>query len=192
MNEVLYKQFLFVGNVPLRVIYKLLNETPPDSVSLFDNISTSKIETKNEIIRNTLAETIKQLENSFGNDFFKWQWGEIHKVKFHHLFSGQSKFLDNFLDVGPFPIGGDQTTLLNTSFKYYEPFENYLGPSMRQIVDLSKIDSSWIIITSGQSEHIGHKNYKDQALMWLNGEYIELITIPYRYRTYKMLRLIPE
>lgn len=192
LGDELYKQFLLVGNVPLRVIQKLLNDSPPDTISVFDDISTSKIETKNEIIRESLAKTILELEEKFGNDFLNWQWGEIHKVKFHHLFSGQSKILDNFINVGPYPIGGDQTTLLNTSFKYYEPFENYLGPSMRQIVDLSKIDSSLIIITSGQSEHIGHKNYKDQALMWLNGEYIEFVTDPQKFRNYKLLKLIPE
>lgn len=192
LGEDLYNQFLLVGNVPLRVIQKLLNEAPPDSIALFDNITTEKIETKNEIIRNSLAETIKELENKFGDNFLKWQWGEIHKVKFHHLFSGQNKILDHLIDVGPYPIGGDQTTLLNTSFRYYEPFENYLGPSMRQIVDISRIDSSLIIITSGQSEHIGHKNYKDQALMWLNGEYIKFITTTEKYQNYKLLKLIPE
>jgi len=188
----LYKQFLFVGNVPLRVIHKILNEPYPDSISLFDDVSTTKIETRNEIIRKSLVETIKELETSLGNDLKKWHWGEIHKVKFHHLFSGKSKLIDEFINIGPFPIGGDQTTLLNTSFKYYEPFENYLGPSMRQIVDLSNIDSSLIIITSGQSGHIGHQNYKDQSLMWLNGEYIDFITTPEKYRNYPNLRLLPE
>lgn len=192
LDRELYNEFLFVGNIPLRVIYRLLNEPYPDSISFFDDITTPQIETKIQIIRKSLAETIKELETSYGKDLNKWQWGNLHKVKFHHLFSGKSKLIDSFIDVGPFPIGGDQTTLLNTSFKYYDPFENYLGPSMRQIVDLSNIDSSMIIITSGQSGHIGHKNYKDQSLMWLNGEYIDFITTPEKYRNYPNLRLLPE
>jgi penicillin amidase len=99
--------------------------------------------------------------------------------------------IDKMIDVGPYPIGGDQTTLMNTSFKYYEPFENYLGPSMRQIVDLANIDNSLIIITSGQSEHIGHPNYNDQALMWLNGEYINFKTSRENYSSNKVLILKP-
>ncbi len=192
LGEDLYKQFLFVGNVPLRVIYKLVHENISDSISLFDNIHTSQIETKHEIVRESLAETIKELEKLFGTDLQEWQWGKIHSVKFHHLFSGRNTIIDHLINIGPYPIGGDQTTLLNTSFKYYEPFENYLGPSMRQIVDLSRIDSSLIIIPTGQSEHIGHENYKDQTLKWLNGEYIDFITIRDNYKKNKLLRLVPE
>ncbi|MCX8056389.1 MAG: penicillin acylase family protein [Ignavibacteria bacterium] len=192
LGDTLYKQFLFVGNVPLRIIQKLLNNTPPDSISLFDDINTKEIETKTDIIRKSMVETIDELEKNFGEDINSWQWGEIHQVKFKHYFSGQSFIVDNLIDIGPYPIGGDQTTLLNTSFKYYEPYENYLGPSMRQIVDLSSIDSSLIIITSGQSGHISHKNYKDQSLMWLNGEYIKFITHPEKFKKYNYLKLIAK
>jgi len=191
MGEELYKQFLFVGNVPLRIMYQLLNTNYPDSISVFDNSETEKIETRDEVIRLSLAQTITQLEKDYGNNFNDWSWGNVHQVKFRHIFSGQNKIIDNLIDIGPYPIGGDQTTLLNTSFKYYEPYENYLGPSMRQIVDLSSIDSSLIIITSGQSEHIGHKNYKDQSLMWLSGEYLNFITNKEKFSDYKVLVLKP-
>lgn len=191
MGDELYKQFLFVGNVPLRVIYQLINNNYPDSISVFDDLSTSKLETKNEIIRNSLAQTIEELEKSLGQNFNDWSWGNIHQVRFKHLFSGQNKIIDKLIDIGPYPIGGDQTTLLNTSFKYYEPYENYLGPSMRQIVDLSRIDSSLIIITSGQSGHIGHRNYKDQSLMWLSGDYINFVTDKNVFSKFEKLILKP-
>lgn len=192
MGDELYKQFLFVGNVPLRVIYQLLNNNYPDSISVFDNLETDKIETKDEIIRVSLAQSISQLEKDFGENFSDWSWGNVHQVRFKHLFSGQNKIIDKLIDIGPYPIGGDQTTLLNTSFKYYEPFENYLGPSMRQIVDLSNINNSLIIITSGQSEHIGNKNYKDQSLMWLSGDYINLNTNKEKYHQHRVLILKPS
>lgn len=192
MGDDLYKQFLFVGNVPLRTIHQLLNKIYPDSISIFDNVQTEKIETRDEIIRKSLAQTISELEKNYGKYFNEWSWGKIHNVKFRHLFSGQSRILDKVIDIGPYPVGGDQTTLLNTSFRYYDPYENFLGPSMRQIVDLSKIDSSWIIITTGQSEHIGHKNYKDQSLMWLSGEYINFNTNKSTYSEYEFLILKPE
>ena len=192
MGDELYKQFLFVGNVPLRVIYQLLNNNYAYSVSVFDNINTENIEYKDEIIRNSLAQTILELEKNFGKNFNDWNWSDVHQVRFKHLFSGQNKILDKLIDIGPYPVGGDQTTLLNTSFRFYEPYENYLGPSMRQIVDLFTIDSSFVIITSGQSEHIGHKNYKDQSLMWLSGDYINFVTSKERYRNYLVLILKPK
>lgn len=192
MGENLYEQFLFVGNVPLRVIQQLLKSETSDTISVFDNINTEVLETKNEIIRISFAQTIEGLETKLGKDINNWNWGIIHQVKFKHLLSGQSKFIDRIIDVGPFPIGGDQTTLLNTSFSFHKPYENNLGPSMRQIVDLSRIDSSLIIITGGQSAHIGHDNYKDQSIMWLYGEYVPLNTDVKYYSKYKSLILKPE
>lgn len=191
MGEKLYKNFLGVENVPLRIIHRLLNKDYPDSISVFDDVTTAKLETKNQIIRRSLNESLTFLRKTFGDDMNEWQWGELHKVKFHHLFSGKNSLIDKVFDTESYPIGGDQTTLLNSSFKYYNPYENYLGPSMRQIVDLSKIDSSLIIITSGQSEHISSKNYKDQFLMWLNGEYISFITDKNYYSRFKLLSLKP-
>lgn len=191
MGEKLYEQFLLVGNVPLRVIHKLLTQNFSDSISIFDDVQTKKLETKDEVIRKSLVEAIKYMKDNYGDDYNSWQWGELHKVKFHHLFSGKNSLIDRVFDTESYPIGGDQTTLLNSSYRYYKPFENYLGPSMRQIVDLSKIDSSLIIITSGQSEHIASDNYKDQFLMWLNGEYILFITDRNYYSRFKLITLKP-
>jgi len=207
MGEELFKQFIFIGNVPHRVILQLLSKQyneqsrtadstiihqNPVSISWFDNINTDQTETKEEIIRKSLVEAITKLENEFGDDPRSWQWGKIHKVKFKHPFSGQSSIIDYLVDIGPFEIGGDQTTLNNTSFKFSEPYDNYLGPSMRQIVDLSKIDSSLIILTSGQSGHITHDNYSDQSRMWLKGKYIQFNTSAKVYQKYKLLTLSPE
>ncbi len=193
MGDDLYKEFLIVGNVPLRVIYNLIiKEIPNDTLSIFDNIKTERIETKNDIIRISLIEAIENLQEKYGNDIYQWQWGKHHQVIFRHLFSGKSSIVDKVINSSSYRIGGDQTTLLNTSFRFQSPFENYLGPSMRQIVDLSRIDSSLIIITSGQSGHVAHKNYKDQILKWLNGEYILLQTKKEKYSEFKLLRLQPQ
>ncbi|MBU2446464.1 MAG: penicillin acylase family protein, partial [Bacteroidetes bacterium] len=214
MGEELFKQFVFVGNVPHRVILQLLSDESGEkstasphimdwndstatiqeyvSTSWFDNINTKQIETKEEIIRKSLVDAITKLENEFGKEPKYWQWGKIHKVKFKHPFSGQSSIIDYLVDIGPFEIGGDQTTLLNTSYKFSESYDNYLGPSMRQIVDLSNIDSSLIIITSGQSGHLTHENYSDQSRMWLKGKYIQFNTSSEIYQKYKLLTLAPE
>jgi penicillin amidase len=207
MGEELFKQFVFIGNIPHRVILQLLSKEYNEQIkaadstgngqkhipiSWFDNINTEKTETKEEIIRKSLVDAISKLEKEFGNDPKYWQWGKIHQVKFKHPFSGQSPIIDYLVDIGSFEIGGDQTTLLNTSYKLSDPYDNYLGPSMRQIVDLKNIDSSFIIVTSGQSGHITHENYSDQSRMWLKGNYIQFNTSSGAYQKYKLLTLIPE
>lgn len=188
----LFKEFLIVGNVPLRVLYNVVISETVASISIFDDVRTDKIETKKDIIIKSLIEAIEILKKKYGNNIFEWQWGKHHQVRFYHLFSGQSSIIDHVINSDSYRIGGDQTTLLNTSFRFESPFENYLGPSMRQIVDLSRIDSSLIIITTGQSGHIAHKNYKDQVIKWLNGEYIALETNKEKYTKFKLLKLQPN
>lgn len=192
MGEDLFKQFVFVGNVPLRVIEQLLEDTTSNATSWFDDIITPEIESKEQIIIKSFIEAVNYLTEKFGDDITKWKWGDIHKVTFKHLFAGKSKILDKLINIGPFSIGGDQTTLFNTSFKYEGNFENFLGPSMRQIVNMANLENSKIVIPGGQSGNIGHKNYKDQALLWLFGEYVDFNTDPDSYRNYQLLRLIPS
>lgn len=71
-----------------------------------------------------------------------WQWGELHQIEFKHFFDGVNPVIDNFVNIGPFPIGGDGTTVFNTEYSFTEPYLNKLGPSMRYIYDFSeKINS---------------------------------------------------
>ena len=42
---------------------------------------------------------------------------------------------------------------------------------MRMIVDLSNLDNSLTVHTTGQSGHAGHEHYTDMVDMWRNIEY---------------------
>ncbi len=47
---------------------------------------------------------------------------------------------------------------------------------MRMIVDLSDFDASRWIIPTGQSGHPYHPNYDDQIELWLNGDYLPMLS----------------
>ena len=47
---------------------------------------------------------------------------------------------------------------------------------MRQVVDLAAPQTSYLIITSGESGQAFNKHYDDQTSLWLNGGYIQLNT----------------
>ncbi len=186
MDVELLKEFLFVANVPYRKIEEILN----DSNSLFwDNKNTPEIETMNSIIRKSLVEALSELENSFGKDAVLWQWGMVHKVTFKHMFNGNSSLIDKIVNIGPFDIGGDGTTLFNTEYSFTElfeekeltnqmhrskKFENKLGPSMRYIFDFANPDYLEFIMPTGQAGHIFSNHYSDMSKMWLKGKYIKL------------------
>ncbi len=184
MGHDLYNEFLFTTNVPYRSIMQLMER--PDSW-WFDDQTTSAIEDRDEVIRKSLSEALTDLEQRFGKDLKEWQWGKLHHAIFKHAFSGFSSIIDDIIDIGPFEIGGDGTTIFNTEYPFYESierfprfshseFENDLGPSMRYIYDFSKPDEFYMILTTGESGNIMSDHYSDMSEMWLHGKYLKIKT----------------
>ncbi len=184
MGEDLLDEYVFVANVPYRVTLKMLADY---TNSWFDDISTPKIEDKNDIIRKSLADALSELENDFGKDMKNWQWGLLHKTTFKHSFSGASPLLDKFINIGPFSVGGDGTTIFNTEYPFnkgiksfplfdHEQFDNVLGPTMRYIFDFAKPNEFQMILTTGQSGNFMSNHYKDMSEMWLRGKYVTVRT----------------
>jgi penicillin G amidase len=201
MGEDLYNQFVFVSNVPYRSIEKMLKDK---SHPWFDNINTPQIEDRDFIIRKSLVDALSELEKTFGKDITEWQWGKLHTVTHKHPFSGQFPLIDKYIDIGPFPIGGDGTTIFNTEYPFYDavknypefnhtPFEDVLGPSMRYIFDFSKPDEFYLILTTGESGNVMSKHYRDMTKMWLRGNYMKIRTDEKSIRRNKIsLEIIPK
>lgn len=200
LGEGLFNQFCFVANVPYRVMQDQLRQTDE---TLFDNINTPKIESRNDIIRKSLVDAITVLEKMLGKDTKQWQWGKLHTVEFKHFFSGESDVLDKVINIGPRPVDGDGTTIFNTEYpfdagnnvlrpKQKSIFPNVLGPSMRYVFDFSEPDVFYITLTTGQSGNVFSPHYSDWTNKWLNGAYVKVKT---DVKTAKMnsqvLRFIP-
>lgn len=186
MGDDLYNQYVMLANLPYRNIPELLEKS---NSSWWDDVNTHERETRDDIIRKSMVDALTELENSYGKDLRDWQWGTIHQVTFKHAFSGVSGLLDGIIDIGPFPIGGDGTTIFNTEYDFnasiekysrfkHEPFENNLGPSMRFIYDFSQPDYFYLVLTTGQSGNIFSDHYKDQTPLWLTGKYMKICTNP--------------
>jgi penicillin amidase len=184
MGDDLYNRFVFIANVPYRSLLQILDK--PGS-SWFDDITTTKRETRDEIIRKSLANALTYLEEKLGQDITNWQWGNLHKVAFKHSFSGNFSLLDNYINIGPFEIGGDGTTINNTEYSFaksveeysmfrHNEFDNILGPSMRYIYDFKNPDEFYLILTTGQSGSVMSDHYRDQNPLWLNGKYMKIRT----------------
>lgn len=184
LGDDLFNRFVFLANVPFRSLLQVLDK--PESL-IFDDISTAKTESKNEIIRKSLADALTFLEENLGKDLTNWQWGRLHTVTFKHAFSGNFSLLDKYINIGPYEIGGDGTTINNTEYPFSESidkypmfshneFENILGPSMRYIYDFAKPDQYYLILTTGQSGNVMSDNYRDQTPYWLQGKYMLIKT----------------
>jgi penicillin amidase len=164
----------------------------------FDNLKTPYVEKKNDVIRKSLMDALTFLRTKFSNpDINTWNWGDLHKVKFRHPL-GIVPALDKTFNIGPFDIGGDQTTPNNSEYSFNDvmktgEFNNILGPSMRLIVNMADPEHPLSVNTTGQSGQPLHPNYQDQARLWQFGEYkyntmseAEMIS-----KSYKLLTLNP-
>ncbi|MCF8261331.1 MAG: penicillin acylase family protein [Melioribacteraceae bacterium] len=171
MGEELLDQYRFVANVPYRIVLELLGK---GKSVWFDDINTPEYESMNTIIRKSLVDAISELEENFGDDVSRWQWGEIHSVTFKHLFGMESDLIGQFVNVGPFPLGGDGTTVFNTEYSFNDPFDNNLGPSMRYVYDFAEPDYINLILPTGQSGNFRSDYYSNMTEKWLNGELVKI------------------
>lgn len=126
---------------------------------------------KTVLLQHSLEQAVAWLKTKLGPDMSQWQWGKLHRTIFPHAL-GAKKPLDRIFSRGPYPIGGDTDTLCQTAMLPTTPYDNNAwGPSIRQIIDLSDLSRSVIIVPPGQSGHIASPHYDDQLQPWLKGEY---------------------
>jgi penicillin amidase len=184
MGRDLFNQYLFLSNISYRNILQLLDH--PGS-SWWDDVSTRKTEKRDEIIRKSVSDALTFLEYNVSADVKHWQWGTLHKVKFKHPFSGNFSLFDKYINIGPFEVGGDGTTIFNTEYSFSESieqypvfrhdlFENDLGPSMRYIYDFNNPEEFYLVLTTGQSGNAMSDHYSDTAILWLTGKYMKIST----------------
>ena len=191
MGDELFKEYVFIANVPYRKIQELMKK---GTSTWWDNVNTAELESKDDIIRKSLIDAVSELEEKFGANITNWQWRNLHTVTFQHAFGIASPFLGKLLNIGPFPISGDGTTIFNTEYSFAEPYNNKLGPAMRFLYDFSKPDELNFILPSGQSGYFLSDHYSDMTNMWLSGDYIKLNinTSNIDSRGYDLFRLLKE
>jgi penicillin G amidase len=90
-----------------------------------------------------------------------WQRGNTIPLTFHNRLTFAFPFLGKYLNVGPVPQAGTQTTVKQTTMT--------VGPSMRMVVDFSNLENSVQNITIGESGQVMSDYYKDQFDAWYHG-----------------------
>lgn len=128
-------------------------------------------ETRDEVMRLALRETVDFLKRELGPEMDGWTWGKLHTLTFAHTL-GEVKPLDKLFNRGPYPAGGDSTTLWATgSSRHNLNSDGIIGPPFRFIADLGDLRNSWGLLAPGQSGQPGSRHYDDQIEAWFKGEY---------------------
>ncbi len=110
----------------------------------------------------SLEEGVAQIPLLVGSsDRAAWKWGETIPLTFRNRLTLAFPFLERFLNVGPLPQAGTETTVKQTT--------PTVGPSMRMVVDFSNLEDSVQNITVGESGQVMSEYYKDQFDAWYHG-----------------------
>jgi acyl-homoserine-lactone acylase len=129
-----------------------------------------------------MADSIDLLQQRIGNDRGNWAWGKLHTYTWQTEGSKLSKHLgsaahtvlgwfDGYFNYGPYPAGGDHTTLNVSSYRIGENFDAWLVPAMRIIVDFSRDEPMQAVNSSGQSSNPSSPHYSDGNDWWYQHRY---------------------
>ncbi len=140
----------------------------------WDDVSTTSVkESRSDIVMKAFQLTMSQLENQLGASMSEWKWGSVHTLEHAHAF-GTNETLKPYFNVGPFELSGATDVINNQQYTLSDDgtYETKAGPSSRRAINMADLESdSWSILPTGQSGNVMSPHYKDQAEMFINGEF---------------------
>ncbi|MDW8146545.1 MAG: penicillin acylase family protein [Roseiflexaceae bacterium] len=107
------------------------------------------------------------------SDPARWRWDRVHQAVFPHEPFSQVGALRSIFERR-IPNGGDNFTVNVAPVRLTEPYLQYNAPSYRQIVDLSDLNASRFMHTTGQSGNVLSSRYSDYLERWQRVEDIPM------------------
>ncbi len=170
LGEDLMQEYLGYSSVHMPMLIDLMAR--PDS-NWSDDVTTSQVEKRDDMVRRSLAHALAWLSERYGNNPEDWGWGKLHTMTFTHQPLGQSGIglLEELFNSRPIPARGDSFTVNAASFDFDSPFAMTHGVSQRYIADLGDLDESETIHTTGQNGQLFHPHRADFIASWQDVEY---------------------
>ncbi|MEX2639153.1 MAG: penicillin acylase family protein [Balneolales bacterium] len=171
MGSQAYESFVHLEYLPVNTLLQLLEES----------VASTKPAITNDEVLNSMKEAMTFLEDSLGTQSYEWRWENLHTLTFKPPFFNQASdagagktsrlIMKNILSRGPYPVSGHGMSINTGQYSWGEPFTMTLGPSIRRVVDLSDLQKSYSVLSTGQSGNPISRHYDDQIPLWLEGRY---------------------
>jgi penicillin amidase len=149
----------------------------PNSPWWDDKTTPEAVEARDDVMRLAFSDAVSELEDRFGRDTSKWSWGDMHTLTLTNSTLGSSGVppIEALFNRGPFRASGGSimvnATGWDASRERPETYSVTSYPSERAIYDLSDLNDSIAIHTSGQSGHAYHPHYVDMTPLWASIQY---------------------
>jgi penicillin amidase len=164
-------------NRALKVLGLLLSDTGKADLlvkdDLFDDISTTPVETKDEILAKSVIDALALLltaDKGLGPDIALWRWGNLHKATPKFFAAGLG------LDLTPAPRhGGDGTVDIGSHGVEDDDYTYGAGPSIRfRAVLRPEGPQAWNVLPGGQVFRPASRHYEDLWQKWIKNESVAL------------------
>ncbi|MBP7777343.1 MAG: penicillin acylase family protein [Acidobacteria bacterium] len=125
---------------------------------------------RDQMVTTAFEQGVADVTARFGADMAAWKWGD---EKLHHAFirhplsDAVNAEMKKRLEVGPFPRGGDGTTVSATGGNDNQTS----GGSLKIVADTDNWDNSVGLNTPGQSGNPDDPHYRDLFELWARGRY---------------------
>ncbi len=165
MGKGLYDRYVVISNVPTRILSSMMDR--PQLLAQLYGVSNGDSLLDLDLTR-SLESSLQKLRAEFGPHPIDWMWGRIHTLELEHPLKSNA-IVRAIYDAGPFPRGGNNTTVNNGEYSFDKPYHMKVGPSMRMIVDMSK-DGMYFSLPGGESGQILSPYYSDLLRNYLDGK----------------------
>lgn len=138
--------------------------------------ASAKPQNCNEVLSNSLEAALADLEKRYGADMSQWQWGRAHFARSEHRPFGKVTPLAELFDIR-IPTPGDTFTVNVGRHNLRDenaPFANRHAASLRALYDLSDLENSRFMHSTGQSGIVFSPLYRNYSERWAQVAYLPM------------------
>lgn len=143
------------------------------------NVNDAKSKTPQtcaDVLASSLDVAIADLQKRYGKEMSAWRWGDAHQARSEHRPFSKVGPLAKIFDIRV-PSPGDTYTLDVGRYNLRdedEPFVSHHAPSMRALYDLSNLENSRFMHSTGQSGNVLSPLYKNFSQRWVDVSYLPM------------------
>lgn len=140
------------------------------------NVKSGTAQTCAVLLSAALEAALTDLKAKYGNDMTQWQWGKAHVARSEHRPFGKVAPLDRLFDIRV-DSPGDTYTVNVGRYNLRddkEPFASRHAASLRALYDLSDLENSRFIHSTGQSGNLLSPLYRNFAQRWADVSYLPM------------------
>ena len=128
------------------------------------------------LLATSLDAALTDMDKRYGADITQWRWGTAHYARSEHRPFGKLDILAPHFDIR-IPTPGDTYTINVGRYSLRDekaPFANRHGASMRALYDLSNLENSRFMHSTGQSGNVFSPLYANFSKRWAAVEYLPM------------------